>query len=203
MAAAEERPLELGVRVVERAVVPVEAAAPLGRAHEERQQDCADERILGRRRSLTCVRAREDLRRRLARELLGGQARVLAPGEAVDARLHELADERAVLVERGPALGGVLLEREGQLHPVGELALEHGEGAEAEAAQGVVEVGRAHGHAAPYDSGARGPLFRVGTAGGSGPGWQPGHQYAVRLASPCPRERIRSPQRGHGRPAWR
>ena len=31
--------------------------------------------------------------------------------------------------------------------------------------------------------------------------WHPGHQYVVRLASPCPRARTRVPHRGQGRPA--
>ena len=39
--------------------------------------------------------------------------------------------------------------------------------------------------------------------GGSSPAWHPGHQYAIRLSSPCPHERIRPPQRLHGRPTRR
>src|SRR2546422_214505 len=98
------------------------------------------------------------------------------------------------------------------------------EAGEAEAAQGAVEVRGAHGHEFPKalacDVGRRG---RGGSAAaavqrtvsdakrsfvsyrrasyapaGSSPLWQPGHQNAVRFASPWPRERIGSPQRGHG-----
>ena len=62
---AEERPLEIRVRGLERLVLPVEAAAALGRPGQHRQQDRAEERVVaGRRR---CRRARARRSRRQAR----------------------------------------------------------------------------------------------------------------------------------------
>ena len=75
VALAEERSLELGVRAFVRAVVPVEAAAHLGRAHQQRQQHAAEERFV-LVRSRAGVRAREDRGRRLATELVHRKLRV-------------------------------------------------------------------------------------------------------------------------------
>jgi len=76
----------------------------------------------------------------------------------------------------------VLLECEGNLG----TAL-GGERREAEAAHGLVEMRRTK-HAVNYER------------RGSSPAWQPGHQYAIRLSSPCPRDRIFVRQRGHALP---
>jgi hypothetical protein len=57
---------------------------------------------------------------------------------------------------------------------------------------------------ASYRSGERtGTTSRLYSPGGPPPAWQPGHQYAVRFSSPCPRDRIGVPQRGQGRPGRR
>ena len=66
---AEQRPLELGVRAVERLVVPVEAAARLGDADQEVDEHRPEQRVvLGRLAAR--VRTRVDPGGGLARELL-------------------------------------------------------------------------------------------------------------------------------------
>ena len=90
------------------------------------------------------VRVGEDPRRRLAQQVGDGVLDVDPREEPLGARLDEAAHERAVLVERRPAVRAVLLEREREVGAVLELAREDGEGAEAEAAERVVEVRRAH-----------------------------------------------------------
>ena len=134
---AEERRLELGVRAVERLVVPVEAAARFGGGHQQRQDDRAEERVLFIR-ALTGVRAGEDPRGRLAAQVVHGQSRVLADRERGGARLEEGADERAVLVERGPSERRVLLEGEREVGAALELRAEHAERSEAEATEGAM-----------------------------------------------------------------
>ena len=125
------------------------------------------------------VRAREDARRGLAAQLLEREPCVLALRERRRARLDERAHERAVLVQRRTSERLVLLERERHV-----LVDEQPERAEREAAQGAIEVRSAHGHALRY------------SAVGPSPLWQPGHQYAIRAASPSGHERIGVPQRG-------
>ena len=172
MARPEERGLEVGVRAVEGGVVPVEAAAGLGRGDEERHDDAAVQRTILVRAagsgSGSRVRAREDRRGRLARELLQGDRRVLPARKPRRARLDEPAHERPVLVERRPAAAAVLLEREGDVGTALHLLREPAKRAEAEAAEGVVEARRAERHARHYGAGGPSPP-RDGL-------WQPGHQ---------------------------
>jgi len=108
---AEERALELDVRAVERCVVPVEAAARLRRAHQERQKNAAEERfvVVGARSGMC---SREDRRGGLAPELVDGELRIRTSSQRVRVRLDERLDERSVLVERRPVVGAVLLEGE-------------------------------------------------------------------------------------------
>ena len=77
VAFAEERLLELRVGAVEGRVVPVEAAAALGGADEQRHEHAAVERaaLVGRH---ALVGAREDARGRLALEVGDGGAHVVA-----------------------------------------------------------------------------------------------------------------------------
>ena len=100
VAVAEERILELLVRAVERAVVPVEAAAAFRGADEQRHEDAAVERarLVGR---VALVCAREDSRGGLALQIVDCLAHVVAREEAVGMRLDEAAHERAVLVSVG------------------------------------------------------------------------------------------------------
>ena len=188
--AAEERALELRIRRLEGAVVPVEAPARLGRAHEQRQEHAAEERLVlvgaGPR-----VGAREDRRRRLTPQLRNCDQRVVAAGKRRCARLDVAAHERLVLVQGRPARRRVRLEGERQLVAALDLAGQVAEGSEAETVERAVEAGRAH----------RGPLSYAPRP--PSPAWQAGHQYAVRASSPCRRETIGVPQRGHGRPTRR
>ncbi len=81
--------------------------------------------------------------------------------QAVGARLHELAYERPVLVQRGPARRGVLFEGERQL---GLLAAEQVEAAEAEAPQRTLKGLGADRHEFPLRGRAPSPLYvRCGT----------------------------------------
>src|SRR5918996_1616012 len=73
-----------------------------------------------------------------------GCAPACAPAERRGSILHERAGEGLVLVERRAAERAVLLERELELGALGQLALEVRERAQAEAAQDLVEVRRAH-----------------------------------------------------------
>src|SRR5215210_3429820 len=189
MALAEKRVLQLRIGLVEGLVAPVEPAAGLRDAGQERHEHACDQRaVLVRLRA--GVGAGEDARRGLPLQLLERDSGVLARGEPFEALLDERAGERLVLVERRPTERRVLLEREPQLGALRELAVEVGERAQAERAQGLVEVLRAR-HAPGY------------SPGGPPPAWQPGHQYAIRLSSPCPRARIRVPQRRQRRPGRR
>ena len=78
MAFAEECALELHVGARERGVVPVEAAAQLGRAHQQWEQDAAEEGlVLVGARPRVC--AREDGGGRRALELLHGKLSVRSP----------------------------------------------------------------------------------------------------------------------------
>ena len=82
MAGAEERGLELLIRPVEGAVVPVEASAGLGGRDEEGHDDAPVQRLGPARTRARAgpgprVRPREDLRRRLACELLERDHRIL------------------------------------------------------------------------------------------------------------------------------
>ena len=144
--------------------------------------DRAEERVVFVR-ARPRVRAREDPRRRLARRSSSARRASSRFAKLGRARLEEPAHERPVLVERRTAERFVLLERERQV-----LVDEQAERGEREAAQGAVEVRSAHGHRVRY------------FAAGPSPLWQPGHQYAMRAASPSGHERTVSPQRGHGRP---
>ena len=159
MAVAVERYLELLVRTRERGVVPVEAAAALGGADEERHEHAAVDRA-ALVPYLALVRVREDPRRRLAQQVGDGILDVDPREEPLGPRFDEAAHERAVLVQRRPAVRAVLLESEGKIGPVLEIAREHGERAEAEAAKGVVEMRRAHAELSDYDGGALPPTSR-------------------------------------------
>src|SRR2546423_1533957 len=145
MAGAEERGLELRVRSVEGGVVPVEASARLGGRDEEGDDDAPVQRLgpLGPARTRaragpgSRVRPREDLRRRLACELLERDHRILALRQTRRPRLDEAADERPVLVERRPAAPPALLAREGGTRAGLHLPREPAAGAAAETAQRV------------------------------------------------------------------
>ena len=92
---------------------------------------------------------------RLAGELLERDQRIVAPTQPRRARLDEVPDERAVLVERGAFPADVLLEGERErLARIVELAQEIGEGAERERTKGVVQVRRAWGHENRYPTGS-------------------------------------------------
>ena len=141
---SEERRLELGVGALEGDVVPVEAAAALGRRDQEREQHGAEERLL-LRRARPGVGAREDRRGGLAQKLVERQERVFASCQLVRARLDERAHERPVLVERRPRALEVLFERERELVALLERAAEEDERAETERSGGrraAVERGR-------------------------------------------------------------
>src|SRR5262249_25531914 len=138
-----ERSLELVVRPGERAVVPVEAAAALRGAHEERHKDAAIDRAAFVP-DLALAGVGEDARSRLLQEVCDGVLNVDPRKESRGRRLDETAHERPVFVERRSAVRAMLLEGERELYPVLELAREDGEGAEAEAAERVVKVWRAH-----------------------------------------------------------
>jgi hypothetical protein len=135
---AVEGLLQLLVGAIERAVVPVEAAAPFGGTNEERHEHAAVERAsLVGRQAFVC--AREDLRGRLALQVGDGLAHIVALEEAVGMRFDEATYERAVLIERRPSVRPVFLEREREVG-----AVEGRERAEAETAERVVEMRRTH-----------------------------------------------------------
>ena len=163
MTLAEERALELDVRAVERCIVPVEAAAQLGRAHQERQQNAAEEGfvVVGAR---TRVCAREDRRRGLAPKLVDGELCVWTSAQRVRARLDERLDERPVLVERRPVVGAVLLEGEREVGAAFQLLQKRTERAEGKGPQGLMKLWSAHDHELTY------AVF------GSSPLWHSGHQ---------------------------
>ena len=137
----EHRLLELRVRPVEGVVVPVETAARLGDVGHKRQQDGSEERVLGLGVRMSTG---EDRRGRLASEGLERDRRVAAAEQASAPSLDEAPDERTVLVERGSSPRAVLFEDERDLGALLDLAPVEGEGAEAEAAQGRMEVRCAH-----------------------------------------------------------
>ena len=148
-ALAVERPLELRIRLVEGLVVPVEAATGLCGRDQEPEENGAEQRlVLARPRS--CVGLREDRCRGLAPELLDGEPRIVARAQHRLALLDEGAHEGPELVQRRPTPLDVLLERERQLDALLELAPEHDEGAEDEAAEERVQVRGAYGHASGY-----------------------------------------------------
>jgi hypothetical protein len=137
VAFAVEGCLELLVGARERAVIPVESAATLGGADEERDEDAA---IDGATfvSDVSFVRAGEDSRSRFAQQIRDGVLDIDACEQSLRARLDEAAHERAVLVERRATVGAVLLEREREVDAVLEVPREDREGAEAEAAECVV-----------------------------------------------------------------
>ena len=106
---AEQRLLQLAVDTVERAVLPVEAAAGLGGTDERRQENGAVEGA-GLGGVLAGVAAGEDRGGGLAVQLVEREPGVLELREDVGARLDVVAQERPVLV---PAV--VLLDHEGDL----------------------------------------------------------------------------------------
>jgi hypothetical protein len=142
------------------------------------------------------VRPGEDRGGRLTLELVERVDGVRELREGVGAVLEEGLHEWPVLVERGAPRALMLLEREREVATLVELAEHRGERPEAERPEGLVEMRRAD-HASAYAPGECSPFF------GLGPGWQLGHQYAVRLSSPCPHDSIGVRQRGQGRPAAR
>jgi hypothetical protein len=163
VAFAEERAFELDVRAVERGIVPVEAAARLGCADQERQQHAAEQRLVlvGAR---ACMCAREDRGRRLAAELVHRKLGVGPSTQRVRTTFDERFDEGPVLVERGPVVGAVLLEGERQIGPTLQLGEQRTERAEAESPETVEQLRSAHDHNCAY------AVF------GSSPFWHPGHQ---------------------------
>ena len=163
MTLAEERALELDVRAVERCIVPVEAAARLGRAHQERQQNAAEEGfVLVGARPRMCTR--EDRRCGLAPELVDGELCIRTSSQRVCVRLDERLDERSVLVERRPVVGAVLLEGEREIGAAFQLLQKRTERAESKGPQGLVKLRSAHDHELTY------AVF------GSSPLWHSGHQ---------------------------
>ena len=126
------------------------------------------------------------------RSLFEGDQCVLATPQPRLALLDEAADKGAIFVQRRPVPLDVLLERERKRLTAVQLAKEERERAQHEAPERVVEVRRADGHEWLYGGGEASPSR-----------WQRGHQYAVRLASPSPCERIGPPQHGQGLPARR
>jgi hypothetical protein len=130
-ATAEQRLLELLVRPVERSVVPVEAAARLRDAEQQREQH-ALERFVA-----------EESRGGLRAHVLHRELCVLPVLELARPRFDEVANERTVLVQGRAPTRSVLLERERQLRV---LRREHVERAEAEAAKRAVERWSASGH---------------------------------------------------------
>ena len=135
------------------------------------------------------MRGGEDPCRRLAQQIGDGVLHVDPREQPLGARLDEAAHERAVLVERRPAVRAVLLEGEREIDAVVELAREHGERAEAEAAESVVEVRRAHPALLRRRSVASYLAARTPVRGA--------RFLALR------RERTTAPQRRHRRPARR
>src|SRR5207245_7054674 len=115
-----------------------------GRAREQREQDAGEEPVVVRR-ARTCMRAREDRRRRLALEVVDRDARVLATREPVRTNLDERADERTVLVQRRPVERRVLLEGERDVGAVVDVPEQSAKGAEAEAAERAIQVRSTHG----------------------------------------------------------
>ena len=151
---AEQRPLEIRVRALERLVVPVEAAARLGRRDEQPEQDGAKERVLLARAGAR-MSSREDRGRRLSTELFDRKRHVVTHPEQRLPLLDERAHERPELVQRRPLSLGVLLEREREVGALLQLAPEHDERAEDESSEQRVEVRRAHGHDSRYGLTAR------------------------------------------------
>ena len=154
---AEQGVLDLLVHAVEDAVVPVEATARFGDRAEQREQDRVVQRaLLVRLRA--GVGAGEDRSGRLALELLDRGRGVVEPEEPVGARIDVAARQRPELVERRVAGRRVLLEGERERRVVLGLAVEVRERAEAKAAHGSVEVGRAHSHGIAYAPRGSSPL---------------------------------------------
>jgi hypothetical protein len=156
---SQQRALELGVGAVERLVAPVVTAAGFGDVGQERQEDRPQQRRLAVARMGGGV----DGRRRLTAELLDRDPGV-GQRSSRSARVHVRAHERSVLVERGLAARGVLLEGERNLGAALHVPHQERKPREAEAAERAVQVGRACGHACDY------------APDGSFPVWQPGHQ---------------------------
>ena len=152
-ALAEERGLERRVRALERLVVPVEPAARFGCGDEESDEHRAEERVvLGRARPRVGVG--EDRRRGLAAELLEREPGVLADAQGRLPLLDERTDQRTELVQHGASALDVLLEGEGKLGSLLEVAAEHDERAEHEAPEDRIQVRRAHRHWFQYASDA-------------------------------------------------
>ena len=127
--------------MLERLVVPVEAAARLRGSDQQPEENGAEERlVLARPRPR--MGAREDRRGRLAPKLLDCESRVVPRPQHRLALLDERTHERTELVQRRPAALDVLLEREGKLGSLLELAPEHDERAEDESTEERVEVRR-------------------------------------------------------------
>jgi hypothetical protein len=110
------------------------------------------------------MRVREDRRSRLAPELLDREPSVLACAQDRLTLLDERADQRAKLVESGPASLHVLLEGERKIGTLLELASENDERSEDESAKQRVEVGGAHGHVFRYAAGGTSPPVRESRA---------------------------------------
>ena len=133
--------------MVEDCVVPIEAAAALGDVGQERKQDRAHE---GAAVAFVPagVSACVNRRGRLALQLLEGHEGIGQRGEPARARVHVVADERPVVVERSlPAV--VLLEREGDLGAAIDLPREERKTPDREETKRAIQVRSAHGHELP------------------------------------------------------
>ena len=137
-------------------VLPVEAARALGDGGERRDEDRLEECVVPGRPEPR-VGVREDRRGRLATEVVDGVASVREAAEGGRLLGHERAHERAILVERRPVPGRMLLEGERQLG-----AALGGERCEAERAQGLVEVRCPDRHGCIYETDVPSPTGELG-----------------------------------------
>src|SRR5262249_8616874 len=133
------------------------------RVHQERQEHAAEQRLIFTR-ARTSMCAREDRRRRLTHQLLDRELRVGALPQGVRPMVDEGLDQRAVLVQCGLRIRGVLLERELELLAAVDVPEQGAESPETERPERGVELRSTHNHGSRY------------AAGGSSPFWHCGHQ---------------------------
>jgi hypothetical protein len=104
---------------------------------------------------------REDRRGRLTPKLLNYESSVLATSQHRLTLLDERTDERAQLVQGGPASLNMLLKREWEIAALLQLAPEHHERSEDESAKKRIQVRRAHGHTFRYAPDLVSPAFAL------------------------------------------
>ena len=185
--AAEERLLEIRVRRVERLVLPVEAAAALSRPREHRQRGSSGRARRRRsRRCPACARAKiaaagSRFRSSIALRASGRRRSV---GDCSSTKPRRAAGTRRATARRGSCAPRTRTAPARRARPRTRPGRSR-----AGTRRGAVR-GASHTRA-------------ITRARGSSPAWQPGHQYAIRLSSPCPHDLIGVPQRGHGRPTRR